>query len=290
MNKANKITLNLKITKRNFVMKIVIITTVFLMLLLAVLYTALCISHNIKTNSETDHLNASKSEKLINKHQFTVQKQIIEALPARPFINELRGEHPSGFSSSSLATTNPTYTQNHENPNNIHDVTEYLNKNAHKEKELTYQQQQEQYNTATIKNKYLSQDPFFAFKPQDPGDINLLAPNSFRFAPVIVHSKYQKNRQDIKEAESVVANRSMPFLRKPLKLTLNIYPTPFFNSWENEELGFQGPGVTPRYKHTYVAPWAKNEYPPEKIVVHLSVYPNLNRINKHPYENYHQIN
>lgn len=65
------------------------------------------------------------------------------------------------------------------------------------------------------------EDPFFRFKPQDPGDVNLLATASLRFAPPVWRNLNNGNSQKIVESET---NQVDVVEKKPLTVTLNIYP------------------------------------------------------------------
>ncbi|XP_031335026.1 uncharacterized protein LOC116164912 [Photinus pyralis] len=227
------------------VMKIVIIIAGSFLLLLTIVYTTVYALHS----GETTPKNRTLAEKLVS-----IEKQVIEALPARPFINDLRGDSPSSFSQ-----TTPIYPENHRypgRPNNILDIINYITNTAHRQKQR-------------IKEQF-PQDPFFAFKPQDPSDINLLAPNSFRFGPAIVPKPAKKG---VKAEESEMRNFSLTYM-KPLKVTLNIYPS------GDKNLGFQGPGVTPRYRYQHDKPG--------KMVVHMNLYPKLTDRNRHifPHDDY----
>lgn len=68
------------------------------------------------------------------------------------------------------------------------------------------------------------EDPFFHLKPQDPGDVNLLATASFRFAPPVwrnLNGDGSGGKQGVVGGET---NQVDVVEKKPLTVTLNIYP------------------------------------------------------------------
>ncbi|XP_044754907.1 uncharacterized protein LOC123313880 isoform X2 [Coccinella septempunctata] len=89
-----------------------------------------------------------------------------------------------------------------------------------------YQLQNQRYGYNQLASNH---DPFYAFKPEDPSDINLMATASVRFAPPPwknMHSKskpiYPNHQPDMSEhlhMRDVLRNRN-----KPLVVTLNIFP------------------------------------------------------------------
>lgn len=242
----------------------------------------------------------------------TVEKQVLENISPRPFLNDLRGISPIGFYPNSGPTT-PNYPQiqHHSSqtyPHNIQDIIQYLSDNAHRQKELLRQEQQlikfndesnwnyrnggngnpthkpkvDNYRRPHVpaQSQYFSHDPFFAYKPQDPSDINLLAPSSFRFAPAIYSNIYKNRQKVIQEAINVIndtASEGTEALKKPISVTLNIYP------YDNEyavgnKIKFQGPGVTPRYRQPYIGSYHTRKARPGKMIVRLNIYPETNPV------------
>ncbi|KAF2897800.1 hypothetical protein ILUMI_08387, partial [Ignelater luminosus] len=279
-----------------------------------ILYTTLyAINKNknipiIENTNNTKNMSSSSptAEKLT---QVTLEKQTVEHISPRPFLNDLRGALPSGFSPSFGVPTTPGYYihPNHkphqqQHPHNIQDIIQYITENAHRHKELVREEQKIVNTQNSIDNdkfklygtiqtprqrqqdfyfsrQHFPQDPFFAFKPQDPSDINLLAPSSFRFAPSIVTSSFYKNRQKLlHEAETLSKNISSDLLRKPISLTLNIYSSPYEDQLGSEKrLQFQGPGITPRYRYPFIGLQGRPLLKRKRMVVHLNVYPDAVR-------------
>lgn len=63
-------------------------------------------------------------------------------------------------------------------------------------------------------NHLFYHDPFYNFKPPRPYDVNLLAPNKFRFAPTLI-----QNHKFVPEKQIFPPNKA-----KPVSVTLDIYP------------------------------------------------------------------
>lgn len=123
-----------------------------------------------------------------------------------------------------------------------------------------------------------AEDPFFSYKPQEPGDINLLATASFRFSPPAwanfnsasnfnLGSKPSPSiRNELKQS----AKERKPNERKPLTVTLNVFPM------ENEYAAsnhFDFPGINAsRYvpEENSVKP---KKLKPNKMVIHLNLFP-----------------
>lgn len=109
--------------------------------------------------------------------------------------------------------------------------------------------------------KSFTADPFFAFKPQDPSDINLLSDGNFRFAPPAVNTFIKKK----KGTEQLVAATTPP--TKPVKLTLKLF------SAEKTKLNPESPFV-PRYipLQDESGYFGKKTAKANQMVVHLNLY------------------
>lgn len=109
--------------------------------------------------------------------------------------------------------------------------------------------------------KSFTADPFFAFKPQDPSDINLLSDGDFRFAPPAVNTFIKKKKYVERQVAATTSST------KPVKLTLKLF------SGEKTKLNPESPFV-PRYiplqdEGSY---YGKKTPKANQMVVHLNLY------------------
>lgn len=112
----------------------------------------------------------------------------------RPFLYENRDPRPTGFQATTGQQTAQTQNVpiNTNKVKNIQEIIQLLsnqnddqvsetNTKRVKSKNRKYKPQSKK----TYNNPSFVSDPFFPYKPQNPSDINLLATNSFRFAPSV---------------------------------------------------------------------------------------------------------
>lgn len=144
-----------------------------------------------------------------------------------PFLPMIIGQPPQQFTTQKPTTTNYPQLNLYRNryyPKNIQDIIGYMTKSPkrkrQREKQSVGASNQENYTFSTP-------DPFSSYKPQDPGDINLLATASFRFAPPIwgTTTRNRHNKQYFHQAQQVEnTNIQENLSKRPMIITLNIYP------------------------------------------------------------------
>ncbi|XP_045473095.1 uncharacterized protein LOC123679716 [Harmonia axyridis] len=174
----------------------------------------------------------------------------------RPFGMDFKDPVPAAFGLSSTTEKITTisypqlsrYRQNYQ-PRNIQDILRYtapiltpksydrMNPYQNQYGPSNYQQYptpQHQFHMSGQKYGYnqlaSNHDPFYAFKPQDPSDINLMATASVRFAPPPwknmqskskprLYANHQADMSEPPQIRDMIRNRN-----KPLIVTLNIFP------------------------------------------------------------------
>ncbi|XP_063922053.1 uncharacterized protein LOC135136614 isoform X2 [Zophobas morio] len=251
-------------------LKFVVVATLAAIFLL-IIYVSMHLITSSEPTLPLSSSSSSKAEKLVVAE--SVRREVFT--PAKPFKTTYRGPTPSEFSSTTEKITTLNYPQvssfrHRYYPNNIQDVIGYATR--YHQPVRSYKHSSSQYlpqNKPSAKN-FTDSDPFYLYKPQDPGEINLLATASFRFAPPI-WSNLKPNRvhgppqyDNIKRQETV----NPP---KPLSLTLNIFPN---REKEEREQKFglrqlihhRIENLTPRLR----LPESKTK----KMVIHLNLYPN----------------
>lgn len=172
----------------------------------------------------------------------------------RPFGMDFKAPVPAAFGLSSttekittidypqLARYRHTYQ-----PRNIQDILRYtapiISAKSYDRMNIGYQNQynpssynqypmaQNQYQRYGFNQLPSNHDPFYAFKPQDPSDINLMATASVRFAPPPWKNMQSKSKPKIysnhQPADMSEHTQMRDMLRnrnKPLIVTLNIFP------------------------------------------------------------------
>jgi hypothetical protein len=233
----------------------------------------------------------ARAEKLISSE--TVKREIFRPQnpSPKPFGVTYHGQPPSEFTSTTEKITTLNYPQVHSfrhryYPHNIQDVIGYGNRfNRPQEvaQDFTvkyhrnYKQSPSQYvpqNKRSTKNLTFNEnDPFYLYKPQDPGDINLLATGNFRFAPPVWSNlkrnfpkAYSPQQQQYPTNRQEIYNHA-----KPLTVTLNIYPNN-----EKEVTGNQRYGLRQFINHRIENLQPRIKFPdnkPKKMTIHLNLYP-----------------
>ncbi|CAH0555141.1 unnamed protein product [Brassicogethes aeneus] len=163
-------------------------------------------------------------------------KDFMKAQPM-PFKTAMLGLTPQHFTTTTEKITTLDYPQltNYRSkyyPKNIQDIIGYVNKDSQtkkvQEKQINQASHKEYYNISAYGSSFLNNDPFFRYKPQDPSDINLLATASFRFAPPVWSNFRRTTPKFLKTSpsnlQSVENTHEQYNMRKPLVVTLNIYP------------------------------------------------------------------
>lgn len=145
-----------------------------------------------------------------------------------PFLTELRHPPPTHFTSATPAFPQISLQRNPIFPRSIQDILKYIAANRVKESPRV---NREFFKSTQLRPYFMKgfkilqsrdEDPFFRFKPQDPGDVNLLATASLRFAPPVWRNLNNGNRQN--NLIGSETNHVDVVEKKPLSLTLNIYP------------------------------------------------------------------
>lgn len=217
-------------------------------------------------------LEKPNAEKLVISE--SIQQEFYQNPPPKPFGVTYRGQPPSQFTSTTEKITTLNYPQpnNYRHryyPNNIQDLIGYGTRLPPR---IRYRQSQSQnipQNKRSARNFTLDEnDPFFLYKPQEPGDINLLATTSLRFAPPIwtnLKPKTQIPRAYHPPQYPENINRQEIYNNKPLRVTLNVYPN------ENE----QKQGLRQFINHRLENFQSKIRFPEKqkKMVIHLNLYP-----------------
>lgn len=112
----------------------------------------------------------------------------------RPFLYESRDPRPTGFQATQIQQTAQTQNIpiNTNKVKNIQEIIQLLSDQNDDPVSDTaakrIKSKNRKYKThpkKTYNNPSFVSDPFFPYKPQNPSDINLLATNSFRFAPSV---------------------------------------------------------------------------------------------------------
>ncbi|KAK9890736.1 hypothetical protein WA026_012084 [Henosepilachna vigintioctopunctata] len=206
------------------------------------------------TNSEymEDHikLESIASDTLIR--PIPLQDESLEE-PPRPFGMAFKEPVPSSFRASSTTEKITTisypqllrYRDNYQ-PRNIQDILRYTEPlfktksfdgypneyNINQQSMSRSQYYGPNRNNFGINQQPTNHDPFYAFKPQDPSDINLMATASVRFAPPPwknmnkhLPQRTKNHQYNIRESDHPsVKDFLKPKFGKPLIVTLNIYP------------------------------------------------------------------
>lgn len=174
----------------------------------------------------TDRSPPIKTEDLPSAHTL---HRITRKDDPNPFTTKLRHPPPTSFTPASPAFPQISLQRNPIFPRSIQDVLKYIAENRVKESPRVNREffKSTQLHPYFIKGFKMLQsreeDPFFGFKPQDPGDVNLLATASLRFAPPVwrTFNHANENGQKIIGSET---NQIDVVEKKPLTVTLNIYP------------------------------------------------------------------
>ncbi|XP_044271734.1 uncharacterized protein LOC123015812 [Tribolium madens] len=258
---------------------IIIVTVPFLLLILYGVSTLL--TREPDNFESTIEKPAPNAEKLVVSQ--SIKRDFYQNSPPKPFGVTFRGQPPSEFTSTTEKITTLNYPQlnfrHRHYPNNIQEVIGYggrFHPPTYQVKYSNYYTQSQSQNVPknqrSTRNFSLDEnDPFYLYKPQDPGDVNLLATSSLRFAPpiwsnlkpksqiprVYFPQQYQENthRQEIYN-----------YPNKPLRVTLNVYPN------ENE----QRQGLRQFINHKIENLQSKIRFPEtkhKKMVIHVNLYP-----------------
>lgn len=182
----------------------------------------------------TEHVEPRKNNRKI----FYSNEQI-----PRPFL-PIKEPHSSTFSNSLNRNihSSETYRKYPQRVNSIQDVIKYLEsqeesssqpylENEYKRIKFKGIYHHNKPNIYTSSNKshkrvpshYHLKDPFYRYKPQNPGDINLLAPNSYRFSPTVVPVEPQSS-DEYPIYEPINPMYVPKSSIKPVSLMLDIYP------------------------------------------------------------------
>ncbi|XP_046960972.1 uncharacterized protein LOC124530748 [Vanessa cardui] len=151
----------------------------------------------------------------------TVLNRFIRKTSPKPFILEYRSPYPMPFSKFNTIPSNwMEQYRNAQRLKNLHDVVKYLEKTLNAKFGDIYlptraqielsemyvgpaQTKETNFKQKTVHNSPQSNhytDPLHIYRPNDPGEVNLLA-DGFRFAPTFV-SKYNEQNTDIKYPDS----------------------------------------------------------------------------------------
>lgn len=224
----------------------------------------------------------------------------IENIP-RPFYHVLKDPVPTEF----YSTVNRNMYNTNREPSrhkvtSIQDIIKYLEKDDTPKPPLDYKgvkfAGKFEMNTASNKNSNIINvktkkpkfarlmDPFYHYKPQNPGDINLLAPNTYRFSPYI-----SLTTEKYPTYEQIGTEEHLNYNVKPVSLLLDIYPvTNSQNENKNhlpddENVNFEhetqnqipfGTKIVPKIPSNYKKPNNANyNQAPNKMVFHLNLYP-----------------
>ncbi|XP_017781767.1 PREDICTED: uncharacterized protein LOC108566419 [Nicrophorus vespilloides] len=168
-----------------------------------------------------------------------------------PFLNNFRGPPPASFSPTS--DKNFAQLQGYSAPHyprNIQEIINYITPEKPKPKRPQFHH-----------------DPFYPYKPKDPSDINLLATANLRFAPPIW--KDIKTNPLMPSPTLYKPNYELPKPKKPIELTLNIFPMP--NDEDGHFFGFASQNRA-KFAHVIENESTKRQMRPRKMVIHLNVY------------------
>lgn len=172
----------------------------------------------------TEHSTPIQSEKLPSADTL---HRITRKDDPNSFTTKLRHPSPTSFTPATPAFPQISLQRNPIFPRSIQDILKYIAANRVKEsprvnKEFFKSTQLHPYFFKGMKIlQSRDEDPFFRFKPQDPGDVNLLATANLRFAPPVWRNLNNGNGQKIIGSET---NQVDVLEKKPLTVTLNIYP------------------------------------------------------------------
>lgn len=179
---------------------------------------------------------------------------------SKPFHSKLRHPPPNSF----VAFPQISFQGNPAFPRNIEDILKYIAANRVKEsprvnKEFFKSTQLHPYFVKDMKIlQARDEDPFFRFKPQDPGDVNLLATASLRFAPPVWRNlNTGSNGHKIVGSET---NQVDVIQKKPLTITLNIYPMDVEAAASNHMVN------VPKQSQQ------SKKMKPNKMVIHLNLF------------------
>lgn len=184
-----------------------------------------------------------KAERLFSATQEHPQKS-----PPKPFGMKYNGPIPVQFTTTPKTTFN--LPRHRSFPKNIQDVIN--SNNFHQSSNF-------------IKTEAPVHDPFHLFKPQDPGEVNLLATGQLRFAPPIWKNLQKKMPVYVPIQQN--SNHQEVYNRpKSLALTLNIYP--------NQERKYKGRQIFQQKFDDGQPPRVKfPDEKPKKMMIHLNLYP-----------------
>lgn len=213
----------------------------------------------------------------------------------RPFIYENRDPIPTGFITPVSQIDNQKYpqtqTQVRNKAKNIQEIIKYLTEHQpihesiedvdNSKKRIKKRPRGENYNKNLKKGKGTSNiftyaaDPFFPYKPQNPSDVNLLATNSFRFAPTIqVEPKKPKKTTVPKHEQSQLINNVPNRLAgiAPVNLNVDTYPTGNDKKVKKRKNHHSRPVQYNNYGSEYNNPYNQNNFynqggrfPPNRI-------------------------
>lgn len=166
-------------------------------------------------------VNSTKQNNHLKSQGITTDISSLINYNAHPFRPAINGYAPSPFSTAII--NNSTLI-----PKNIQDVI----KNSEKLQNLdTHEESQQQSRTILLSQAHIGTsmdkyDPFNVFKPQDIGEVNLLAISNVRFAPPKwIDLNRNKQRQPIlKRSQRNIAQNKIKYLyvhRNSYKMTKN---------------------------------------------------------------------
>lgn len=229
--------------------------------------------------------------------------QNMETIP-RPFYQIIKDPTPTSF----YATLNRNIYNANQIPhrhklNSIQDILKYLESSEPDDDDYRPVSFKGSFRHPTISpvNVYKSKlsrlvDPFYHYKPQNPGDINLLAANTYRFSPYVPTESYPTPTYEPMSPDDAQKTS------KPMSLFLDIYPMPTQQTLEESPKidnydYHQDPGVHFLPYGTKIGPKFHNIYYPRagiandlnKMVVHLNLFPKTRFLSQNRRSNPHFI-